>query len=216
MTVKNKELQKKGLSVLVGHEPGSPFRFEPGVSLGRCEILAGVAFGMYSYMNSGFVRSAVVVGRYCSIGRNVTLGSGVHDHEALSTHPFFKINSNPPALRLADTTRRIRVLIGHDVWIGDNAYVMSGVTVGDGAILAAGSIVTKNVEPYSIVGGVPAKHLKWRFPEDRIARLKKLRWHEFSPERLREIDIGNWSSLETMEAWPDTARTEKSPCYTSV
>ena len=215
--MKNRELQKKGLSALVGHEPQSPFRYEAGVGLGRCEIMAGVAFGMYSYMNGGFVRSAVVVGRYCSIGRNVTLGSGVHDHEALSTNPFFKVTSNPPALRLADPVRRIRVLVGHDVWIGDNAYIMSGLTVGDGAIIAAGAIVTKNVEPYSVVGGVPAKHLRWRFPEHVMTRLKKVRWHEFDPERLRQLDIGRLDEcLDQMESWPEEARTAKTVRYETV
>lgn len=215
--MKNKELLQKGLSALVGHEPQSPFRFETGVSLGRCEILGGAAFGMHSYMNSGFVRSAVVVGRYCSIGRNVTLGSGVHDHNALSTHPFFTVNSNRPALRLADPERRIRLQVGHDVWIGDSAYIMSGVTIGDGAIIAAGAIVTKDVAPYSIVAGTPAALLKWRFPEGVRERLRKLRWHEFDPERLKKIDIGRLEpALDTMESWPDDARTARTVRYETI
>lgn len=92
--MKNKKYVELGLTVLEGYVP-QKFRFERGVNLGKCEILAGSAFGLYSYMNSGFVRSAVIVGRYCSIGRNVTIGSGVHDHAALSTSPFFTTNSNP-------------------------------------------------------------------------------------------------------------------------
>lgn len=212
--IKNKELAKIGLTALVGYEPGAKFRFEPGVALGKVEVLAGVAFGMHSYMNSGFVRSAVVVGRYCSIGRNVTLGSGVHDHTALSTNPFFKINSNSSIMKLADPVKRIRVLVGHDVWIGDNVYVMSGITIGNGAIVAAGAIVTHDVEPYSVVVGAPAKHLKWRFDEEVRVRLAALRWHEFSPELLKELDIGNIEqSLDIMESWPDSARTHKLTAY---
>lgn len=148
---------RQGLRTLVGFEPSPNFRFEDGVSLGACEIFPGVAFGLHSYMNSGIVRSQVVVGRYCSIGRGVTIGSGAHDHNALSTSPFFRTNSNPPIVRWANEARRIRVLIGNDVWIGDNAYIMSGVNVGDGAIIAAGSVVTRDVPPYSVVAGVPAK-----------------------------------------------------------
>lgn len=212
--MKNKKLAALGLTVPEGYEPPK-FRFEQGVSLGKCEILAGAAFGFQSYMNSGFVRSYVVVGRYCSIGRNVTLGSGAHDLNALSTNPFFKKNSNPPTLKLADAERRIRVLIGHDVWIGDNAYIMSGVTIGDGAIIAAGAIVTNDVQPYSIVAGIPAKHLKWRFEDETIRnRLTALRWHEFSPDLLQHVDIGPVeAALAEMESWPESARTHKAINY---
>lgn len=206
-----------GLTVVEGYLP-SKFRFEQGVNLGKCEILPGAAFGFQSYMNSGFVRSAVVVGRYCSIGRNVTLGSGVHDLNALSTSPFFTNNSNGPILKLADPVRRIRVLIGHDVWIGDNAYIMSGVTVGDGAVVATGAIVTRDVEPYSVVLGSPAKHFKWRFEDETLRnRLAALRWHEFDPERLKGLDIGKIeAAISEMESWPDAARTHKAVRYQST
>lgn len=212
--MKTQKYAEMGLTAVEGYVP-SKFRFERGVNLGKCEILPGVAFGFQSYMNSGFVRSAVIVGRYCSIGRNVTLGSGVHDLNALSTSPFFKNNSNGPILKLADPVRRIRVLIGHDVWIGDNAYIMSGVTVGDGAVVAAGSIVTHNVEPYSIVVGTPARHLKWRFEDETVRqRLTALRWHEFDPERLRALDIGQIeTAIAEMETWPASARTHRAVNY---
>lgn len=215
--MKNKKFAAMGLTVLEGFEPPR-FRFEQGVSLGKCEVLAGAAFGLHSYMNSGFVRSYVVVGRYCSIGRNVTLGSGAHDMDALSTNPFFKRNSNPPTLKLANEARRIRVLVGNDVWIGDNAYIMSGVTIGDGAVVATGAIVTRDVEPYSIVMGTPAKYFKWRFEDEAIRnRLAALRWHEFDPERLKQLDIGQIESvLAEMESWPDSARTHRVVNYQST
>ena len=117
-------------------------------------------------------------------------------------------------MKLADPVKRIRVLVGHDVWIGDNVYVMSGITIGNGAIVAAGAIVTHDVEPYSVVVGAPAKHLKWRFDEEVRVRLAALRWHEFSPELLKELDIGNIEqSLDIMESWPDSARTHKLTAY---
>ncbi|SIT25444.1 CatB-related O-acetyltransferase [Achromobacter sp. MFA1 R4] len=212
--MKNKKFAAMGLTVLDGYEPRK-FRFEQGVTLGKCEVLAGAAFGFQSYMNSGFVRSSVIVGRYCSIGRNVTLGSGAHDLSALSTSPFFQTNSNPPVLKFADPARRIRVLVGHDVWIGDNAYIMSGVTIGDGAVVATGSVVTRDVAPYSIVVGTPAKHFKWRFEDESIRRrLAALRWHEFDPERLKGLDIGQIeTAIAEMEAWPASARTHKAVNY---
>lgn len=131
-TIQN--LADLGLTVLDGYIPPR-FRFEQGVKLGKCEVHPGAAFGFYSYMNSGLIRSAVIVGRYCSIGRNVTLGCGAHDLHALSTSSFLNINSNPPRLKMANPSQRIRVLIGHDVWIGDNVYIMSGVNIGNGAVV---------------------------------------------------------------------------------
>ncbi len=77
--------------------------------------------------------------------------------------------------------------IGNDVWIGDGAIILSGVKVGDGAIIGAGSVVTQNVEPFSIVAGVPARHIKYRFPENVREILLKLRWWELEPDDLKKI-----------------------------
>jgi UDP-3-O-[3-hydroxymyristoyl] glucosamine N-acyltransferase len=85
----NKDLLAKGLKCTVGYEPISVFRFEQGVSIRKCEIMGGVTFGMFSYINSGFIRSSVVIGRYCSIGRNVTIGSGAHDFFIFFNQPIF-------------------------------------------------------------------------------------------------------------------------------
>jgi acetyltransferase-like isoleucine patch superfamily enzyme len=114
---------------------------------------------------------------------------------SFSTSPFFKTNSNPPIIKLADTNKRIRVLIGNDVWIGDNAYIMSGVSIGNGAVIAAGAVVTKNVEPYSIVAGIPAKHLKFRFTKKTILALEHCAWWELDPNFLATLDVGNVSQL---------------------
>lgn len=197
--------------------PPPKFRFENGVSVGAVEIHPGVSFGMYSYINSGFIRSGVVVGRYCSIGRNVTIGSGAHDYNAFSTSPFFKINSNHPVLKKANPDKGQRVVVGNDVWIGDNVYIMSGVNVGDGAIIAAGSIVTKDVAPYSIVKGVPAKHYRWRFDREIIEKLAELRWYEFSTDLLKSIDIGMLDeALSIISGWDDSSRIHKYTNYSST
>ncbi len=196
-----------GLKFLGGFEPPNSFKYENNVSLGQCEIHQECAFGLHSYMNSGLVRSQVVVGRYCSIGRNVIIGSGSHDFGALSTSPALKTNSNPPVLKYADPSKEIRVKVGNDVWVGDNAYIMSGITIGDGSIIASGSIVTKNVPPYAIVGGIPAKIIKMRFSQELIQAIESVRWFEFPPEKLQNIDIGNiTASLEEISTWPDSLR----------
>ena len=78
------------------------------------------------------------------------------------------------------------IVIGNDVWIGYEALILAGVTVGDGAIIAAHAVVTKDVPPYTIVGGVPAKPIRKRFDDDTIAALEKLRWWDWDEERIRE------------------------------
>lgn len=202
------DLKRLGLSVLRSHIPKSPFRFEPGVALGTCEIQAGVRIGMHSYMNDGFIRSGVEIGRYCSIGRNVTIGTGHHEMSALSTSSFFKVFSKPSTMKLADPIRRVRVKVGHDVWIGDRVIILSGVSIGNGAVLAAGAVVATDVPDYAVVGGVPARFLKWRFPEDMVHRLVKLRWWEFEPEDLQSLDMSDLlGAIEKLEKRAANSRT---------
>ena len=80
----------------------------------------------------------------------------------------------------------LKVTTGNDVWIGHNAIVMGGVTLGDGAVVAAGAVVTHDVAPYEIVGGVPARHMGWRYDEETIAAMLRIRWWDWSHEQLRE------------------------------
>ncbi len=203
------ELRKRGLRLTPPHVPAVPFRFEKGVALGRCEIQPGVRFGLHSYMNSGFVRSGVYVGRYCSIGRDVTIGTGHHEMEALSTSSFFRSFSLPSSLKLANDALRARVMIGNDVWIGDRAIILSGVTVGDGAVIAAGSVVNRSVAPYSIVGGVPARVIRARFAPEVVERLLAVRWWEFDPDQLAQLNLGKIEqTLEVLESWPAQWRTK--------
>jgi acetyltransferase-like isoleucine patch superfamily enzyme len=79
----------------------------------------------------------------------------------------------------------LTVTTGHDVWIGHNAIIMGGVTLGDGAVVAAGAVVTHDVAPYEIVAGVPAKHIGWRYDEETIAALMRIRWWDWSFEELK-------------------------------
>lgn len=199
-----------GLNLLLSHVPRSPFRFEPTVSLGQVDVHPGVMIGLASYMNSGFVRSGVKIGRYCSIGRNVTIGTGHHEMGGLSTSPHFKSSRMSSSLKLADPVARIRVKVGHDVWIGDNVLILSGVTVGQGAVLAAGSVVTKDVPPYAVVAGVPARVVKYRFDDVLNQRILSLNWHEFDPEALCQLDLSDiYETIERLEGWGDEMRTAK-------
>lgn len=128
------------------------------------------------------------IGRYCSIAQNVKIINGFHPTEKIvSTHPFFYSQSNCvdlegmktdifEELRFADKENKFDVIVGNDVWIGANAIILAGVKIGDGAIIAAGAVVTKDVEPYSIVGGVPAKEIRKRFSKEQIDFLLQFKW----------------------------------------
>jgi acetyltransferase-like isoleucine patch superfamily enzyme len=211
----NQELKKYGLSVNKGFEPQPPFKFERNVALGNCEIFSGCSFGFGSYINSGTIREGVIIGRYCSIGRNVTIGSPNHDYNALSTSPFFLNNSHVAINKYADNETKTSVLIGNDVWIGDKVFIKSGIKIGDGAVIGAGSVVTKDIEPYSISFGVPAKFFKYRFSTDIISKLLNLRWFEFDPLKLKDLDVKNINfCINKMERWPETYRTMKEKVYT--
>ncbi|MFQ6186457.1 CatB-related O-acetyltransferase [Sinorhizobium meliloti] len=154
--------------------------------------------GRYSYINSGFIRRAVEIGRYCSIGRNVTIGTGTHDIRGLTTSPVLPTPRN--LTKYADEKRKKTVVIGHDVWIGDQVIVLNGVTIGTGAVIAAGSIVTKNVPPYAIVGGNYAKPIGpgTRFPQHICDRLLETKWWEIPLALLRETET---DSPEKFLAW---------------
>lgn len=145
--------------------------------------------GSYTYF-AGFnsVMNASI-GKFCSIGSNVSIGPGRHPLEYLSTSPVFYSKYKQCGFTFADKSyynEMGNVKIGNDVWIGANAVIFDDVVIGDGAVIAAGAIVTKNVEPYCIVGGVPAKFIKKRFSEDVINKLLSFKWWNRSQEWLAE------------------------------
>lgn len=130
------------------------------------------------------------IGAYCSIGRNVVIGTSQNPLDRLSTsmftyyqdtsHNCLEIEIPPERLKPYNSAKP--VTIGNDVWIGRNAVIMDGVTVGDGAVVGTSAVVTKDVPPYAICVGVPARVIRYRFDEETIARLLKVRWWEFPQE----------------------------------
>jgi len=146
----------------------------------------------------------LVIGKYCSIacGAKFIFTSANHTLDSLSTYPF-PLFWEEWGLAAQDVTSAWQnkgdIQIGNDVWIGYDAVIMSGVTIGDGAIIGTRAVVTKSVPPYAIVGGVPAKLIRYRFPEAVIAELQKLQWWNWPPEevqkRLPSIQAGDWAAL---------------------
>lgn len=154
--------------------------------LGKNVVLTNSSIGDYSYINSNSKIRNTKIGKFCSIGSNVQIILGKHPYNFASTHPSFfsnnKIFKTFSDLNYIDEYEE--VTIGNDVWIGEGALIPNGVTIGNGAIIAARAVVTKDVEPYSIVGGVPAKHIKFRFDQDTVNQINSSEWWNYKEEVL--------------------------------
>lgn len=127
------------------------------------------------------------IGSFTSIANGVVLGGARHPMEWVSTSPVFYAGRDSVKAKFAEhkLTPPAGVRIGHDVWIGRSAIVLAGVTVGDGSVIGAGSVVTKDVPPYAIVAGNPARLIRYRFDENVIQKLKEINWWNFSETRLK-------------------------------
>ena len=128
------------------------------------------------------------IGSFCSIGNHVKIGGGEHPYSWVSTSPVFYKGRDSVKAKFSEFDRvEIRTtIIGNDVWVGQNSLIKQGITIGHGAIIGMGSVVTKDVEPYSIVAGVPAKKIKLRFSEDLISKLIKSKWWDLKENELNK------------------------------
>ena len=184
-----KKYHKLGVQWSDGVELGGfSTRFEGYNRLGRNSSFTG-SLGRCSYMGADCKINADI-GRYCSIASEVCTISGRHPTSVwVSTSPVFFSNecqcgTSYTSEKLFDESSP-QTTIGNDVWIGARATILSGIKIGDGAIIAAGAVVTKDVEPYTIVGGVPAKPIKKRFTDEQIHALMKLKWWDKDEAWLR-------------------------------
>lgn len=179
-----------------------PFRCQGGNI--QCHYI-----GAFSYINdNAYIRAVKSIGRFCAIGPNLMAGMPEHSVKSISPHIIFPnwdalwtsgfcnyaLNNEEMINQIRQKQREeIRkkhlIMIGNDVWIGSGVTIMRGVTIGDGAVVAAGAVLTKDVPPYAIVGGVPAKVIKYRFSEEIIGRLLKIKWWEYGPDIMKGCDI---------------------------
>ena len=170
------------------------------VSVAERVILREVTVGDFSYFERHAEGIYAAIGKFCSIAANTRINALEHPLERVTTHKltyrpneYFRYLGVDQAFR---ARRRAKaVTIGHDVWIGHGAVILPGVTIGNGAAIGANAVVTRDVAPYTIVVGAPARVLRPRFPADIAARLQRLAWWDWPKERLHEA-VPDMQALE--------------------
>jgi acetyltransferase-like isoleucine patch superfamily enzyme len=195
--------------------------FEVPIRLLACS-LDSVGMGAYSYVAAGSRLERVKVGRFCSIADEVRIGLGSHPMGWLSTNPFSYFPLVPglhvetPPFTYDWQAKPTE--LGHDVWIGARVMIPGGVKIGTGAVVAAGSIVTKDVPPYAVVAGNPARIVKQRFADELIADLLASNWWQYDwPKIFREqrADLPPWDDPRALLIWLD-GRQESLPVLSIV
>jgi acetyltransferase-like isoleucine patch superfamily enzyme len=178
-------------------------RIYPGITMDRHSRLGNYnvlfedvtivrsAIDDHTYVQRGSIISHAEVGKFCSIAPGVCVGVSQHSIAGVSSHPAFYLRNTPLAKVYCEQDRFVTsrmTIVGHDVWIGQNAIVLGGLKIGVGAVIGAGAVVTRDVPPYAVVGGVPAEIIKYRFDEVVRRALLASNWWSQSDQWLQN----NW------------------------
>jgi acetyltransferase-like isoleucine patch superfamily enzyme len=151
-------------------------------------VESDVTIGDYSYINANSYIENCEIGKFCSISSGVYISPFEHNNNFRTTHPII-FNKEYGFIRENYKMNRKKVIIGNDVLISLNAVILEGVIIGNGAVIGAGAVVTKDVEPYEVVGGVPAKHIKYRFNVEERENLQKIKFWDWGKQKIvRNID----------------------------
>ncbi len=176
-------------------------RIDPGTVLGKYNVIfansliSNSQIGDHTFIQKDSRVINADIGKFCSIASQVKIGLGSHPTAMVSTHPAFYSNTQPIVKTFSCTDEYNpykRITIGNDVWIGENAVILDGVAIADGAVIAAGAVVTNNVDAYAVMGGVPARIIKYRFNEDTRRRLLSSRWWDMPDQWLQD----HWSDFK--------------------
>jgi phosphonate metabolism protein (transferase hexapeptide repeat family) len=177
-------------------------------SVGERTILRDVKLGDFSYFERHAEAIYSDIGKFCSIAANTRINALEHPIDRVTSHKlsyrpneYFRFQGIDQGFRQYRSQKR--VTIGHDVWIGHGAVVMPGVTVGTGAVIGANAVVTRDVDPFAIVAGVPAKKLRDRFPPEIAVRLMRLAFWDWDEDRIFDAipDIQNLDAEAFLRKW---------------
>lgn len=190
--------------------------FEGNNNVGGRIHKSHIGYGTYIVGESGYIHDCKI-GRFCSIASNCHIGLGDHTPDMVSTSPFFySAHSLLPESFLAQSVpmpertigdTKYKVMIGNDVWMGYNVCVKEGVTIGDGAIIGAKSLVTHDIPPYAVAVGTPARVIKYRFTPEQIQRLLAVRWWDRDLTWIKE----NLHAFGDIDSFLAAAEVPESP-----
>jgi acetyltransferase-like isoleucine patch superfamily enzyme len=197
-----KQYQNRKISILMFYDKESVVSNKSRIQ--RFVILRKCIVSDYSYIGYNTNIYNASIGKFCSISKDVCIGLPSHPTKFISTSPLFVNVQNGTGYSWSkqDLFNSVpeKVMIGNDVWIGMKSTIMGGITIGNGAIIAAHSVVTKDVPPYAIVGGVPSKIIKYRFNDSIIETLQKSEWWNRSDDFLQKNIISFQEELSPENA----------------